>query len=161
METFMKAFLALALLFVESAAVAQQPAAAVDTPEPGTSEAIAAATTDKRFLSLWVSSVPASGRVPSPEKFFGRIMGAPGELANSEKSQAYFRALAEASPRVKVFTIGRSEEDREIQMIAIADEDGIRNLEKLQAATALLADPRRINPSDAEVLIEASRPIYY
>ena len=41
-------------------------------------------------------------------------MGAPGELLGTEKTYAYARALGGASPRVRVFTIGHSEEGREI-----------------------------------------------
>ena len=41
---------------------------APDTPEPGSVEAIAAATTDPRFLSPWVAYVPASATVPSPAR---------------------------------------------------------------------------------------------
>ena len=117
--------------------------AAPDTPEPGSVEAIAAATGDKRFLSPWVSYLPESATVPSPLRFLGRIAGAPGELVDSAKAYAYCRALAAASPRVRVFTIGHSEEGREILLLAIADESGIRDLDRLKAATAALADPRR------------------
>ncbi len=88
-------------------------------------------------------------------------MGAPGELAGTEKTYAYARALAAASPQVRVFTIGHSEEGREILMIAIADEAGVRDLEKLKEATAALADPRKADKAAAEKLIAASRPIYY
>ena len=132
-----------------------------DIPEPGSVEAIAAATTDPHFVSPWVSYVPQSNTVPSPEKFLGRIMGAPGELLGTEKTYAYARALAAASPRVRVFTIGHSEEGREIVVLAIADEAGIRDLDRLKAATAALADPRRTDAAAAEKLITDSRPIYY
>jgi hypothetical protein len=138
-------------------AVAQSP----DLPEPGSVEAIAAATTDPHFVSPWVSYVPQSRTVPSPEKFLGRIMGAPGELLGTQRTYAYARALAAASSRVRVFTIGHSEEGREILMLAIADEAGIRDLDRLKAATAALADPRRTSEAAAERLIQTSRPIYY
>src|SRR5256886_11216525 len=88
-------------------------------------------------------------------------MGAPGELVNSEKAQDYLRALAEASPRVKFFSIGKSEEGRNITMIAIADEAGIKNLEQLKTGTATLGDPRKVDAAGAEKLIAAGRPIYY
>jgi hypothetical protein len=136
-------------------------AQAPDIPEPGASEAIAAATTDPHFVSPFVSYVPQSASVPSPEKFFGRIMGAPGELTGTEKAYSYARELAAASPRVRVFTIGKSEEGRDIVMLAIADEAGIREIEHLKSATAALADPRHLQQAAAEKLIAASRPIYY
>ena len=131
-----------------------------DTPEPGSVDAIAKATTDPHYNSPWVSYLPESKTVPSPLKFFGRIMGAPGEFVDSAKAYAYCKALA-ASPRVRVFTIGRSEEGRDIQMLAIADEAGIRDLDRLKAATAALADPRQTDEAAAEKLITNARPIYY
>jgi Zinc carboxypeptidase len=147
-------------LLVPTAAFAQV-ATAPDTPEAGSSEDIRKATMEEQFLSPWVSYVPASSSVPSPRAFFGRIMGAPGELVNTEKAYAYCRALAAASPRVRVFTIGRSEEGREILLVAIADEKEIAELEQLKSATAALADPRKTDSPAAEKLIAQSRPIYY
>ena len=134
---------------------------APDTPEPGSVEAIAAATGDKRFLSPWVSYLPQSATVPSPLHSLGRIAGAPGEFVDSAKAYAYCRALAAASPRVRVFTIGHSEEGREILLVAIADEAGIRDLDRLKNATSALADPRRTDPAAAERVIQNARPIYY
>ena len=143
-------------LVVVSAA-AQSP----DIAEPGSVEAIKAATTDPHFVSPWVSYVPQSNTVPSPEKFLGRIMGARGELLGTDKTYSYARALGAATPRVRVFTIGKSEEGRDIILIAIADEAGIRDLDRLKAATAALADPRRTSEAAADQLIQTARPIYY
>src|SRR4051812_50091300 len=102
-------------------------AQAPDIPEPGSIEAISAATTDSHFVSPLVSYVPKAAGAPSPEKFFGRIMAAPGELVGTETAYAYVRALAAASPRVRVFTLGHSEGGREILMRAIAGEARIRD----------------------------------
>ena len=150
-----------ALLSTVAAAALSIDTTAPDTPEPGSVEAIAKATGDPRFLSPWVSYLPQSQSVPSPLKFFGRILGAPGEFVDTAKAHSYCRALAAASPRVRVFSIGRSEEGREILMLAVADEAGIRDLDRLKAATASLADPRTTSPAAAEALITTSRPIYY
>jgi len=153
--------LVLSLLQAGSWLSAAQTSSAPDTPEAGSVEAIAAATGDKHFLSPWVSYLPHSATVPSPLNFLGRIAGAPGELVDSAKAYAYCRALAAASPRVRVFTIGHSEEGREILMLAIADENGIRDLDRLKNATATLADPRRTDPAAAERIIANARPVYY
>ncbi len=134
---------------------------APDTPEKGSVEAIAKFTTEVRFCSPWVAYVPASDTVPSPTQYLGHVAGAEGELTGTAKIYGYFRKLAEASPRVRVQVIGRSEEGRDILLAAIADEDGIRDLAKLKAATAALADPRKTSPEAAEALIAAARPIYY
>ena len=48
----------------------------------------------------------------------GDIAGAPDNLPYSSQVYAYMRMLAKASPRVRVWTIGHTEEGRE--MIAVA-----------------------------------------
>ncbi len=133
----------------------------VDVPEPGSAAEIANATTEPRFLSPWVASLPASPSVVSPRTFLKRIPGAAGALADTGIAYGYCRALAQSSPRVKLFTIGRSEEGRDIVLLAIADEHGIADLDRLKAATAALADPRRTDAAAAERLIATARPIYY
>ena len=140
---------------------AQAADTAPDTPEAGSVEEIAHATTEPRFLSPWVAYLPASTTVVSPRAFLHRIPGAPGELVESSAAYAYSRALAASSPRVKVFTIGHSEEGREIILLAIADETGIQQLDKLKSLSATLADPRKVDGTAAEQLIAAGRPIYY
>src|SRR5262249_60494048 len=87
---------------------------APDTPEAGSVEEIARATTEPRFLSPWVAYLPASATTVSPRAFLHRIPGAPGELVNSATAYAYCRALANSSARVRLFTIGRSEEGADI-----------------------------------------------
>ncbi|MDE2252209.1 MAG: hypothetical protein KGL25_12490 [Gammaproteobacteria bacterium] len=155
----------IAVVMVLAGVAARPLRAQVDTgpdiAEPGSIDEIAGATTEARFMSPWVRYLPASATVPSPRSFLHRIPGAPGELVNTATAQAYCRALAAASPRVRLFTIGRSEEGRDIDMLAIADEHGIANLGQLRAATAALADPRLTDPAAAERLIGAARPIYY
>jgi len=151
-----------AILFSSHTLLAQIASpTAPDTPEPGSVEAIAKATTETQFLSPWVSYFPASSTIPSPRAFYGRIMGAPGEFVDSAKAYAYCRALAAASPRVRVYTLGHSEEGREILLLAIADEKGIAQFDQLKSANASLADPRKTDPATAEKLIADSRPAYY
>ena len=149
-----------ALALVACGTVTAAVAPADEPAEPGSAEAIAAATTEARFLSPWVAALPVSTSVPSPRSFWGRIAGAPGELVDTSQAYAYARALAATSPRVRLFTIGRSEEGRDILMLAIADEAGIAKLETYKAANAALADPRTTDAASAARLIAASRPFY-
>ena len=58
--------------------------------------------------------------VPTPKAVLGDIAGAPGKLPYSKEVYEYMRLLAKAMPgRVKVFSIGTTEEGRE--HIAVAD----------------------------------------
>jgi hypothetical protein len=133
---------------------------AVDTPEPGTRAAIAAATTEPRFLSPWVADLPRSATVPSPTAHLGHIVGAPGELTRSEKIYAYYRALAAASPRVKVETIGKSEEGRDILLVFVGDEKSLADLDRIRTDMADLADPRKTDEAAMERIVARNKPLY-
>ena len=91
------------------------------------------------------------------------MAGAPGKLPYAEDVYRYMRMLEKASPRVKVYSIGRTEEDREMIAVAVASEKLIAKLDENRARLTKLADPRTINLDDAEAdkLVAASFPIYY
>jgi hypothetical protein len=120
-------------------------------------------TTESFFNSPLTDYLPASKTVPTPKAVLGDIAGAPGILPYSEEVYRYMRMLEKASPRVKVFSIGKTEEGREMIAVAVASEKLIGQLDQNRARLAQLADPRTINSDDAkaESLIAASTPIYY
>ena len=92
-------------------------------------------TTDKSFLSPLVDYLPASKTVPTPEKVLGDVSGAPDMLPYAEDVYKYFRMLEAASPRVKVFTIGHTEEGREMIAVAIADAGAAEECRRQQRAS--------------------------
>src|SRR5579864_4817078 len=118
-------------------------------------------TTEPFFLTDLVDHLPASATVPSPDKILGHIVGAPGFLTYSKDIYRYYDELAKASPRVKVFRVGKSEEGRDFLLIAVSDESNISQLDKLRDITAKLADPRKISDADAAQLIDGGKPIYW
>ena len=120
-------------------------------------------TTDKSFVSPLVNYLPASKTVPTPEKVLGDVSGAPDMLPYAEDVYKYFRMLESASPRVKVFSIGHTEEGREMIAAAIADPALLAGAKENDARLAQLADPRTIASDDtkARALIDKSYPVYY
>jgi hypothetical protein len=120
-------------------------------------------TTDPHFTSHLVDYLPASSTVPTPEKVLGDVAGAPDMLPYAEDVYKYMRMLEAASPRVKVTSIGRSEEGREMIAVAVADESLLKSYKENEARLAQLADPRSIGLDDtkAKPLIDASYPVYY
>src|SRR6266568_4748575 len=139
---------------------ARDPKQPVDQPY---TQAIHKYTTDPSFLSPLVDYLPASKTVPTPAKVLGDVSGAPDFLPYAEDVYKYFRMLEAASPRVKVFTIGHSEEGREMIAAAIADPELLAGAKENDARLAKLADPRTINfdESKARDLIDHSYPVYY
>jgi zinc carboxypeptidase len=120
-------------------------------------------TTQPYFTSPLVDYLPASKTVPTPKAVLGVIAGAPGKLPYAEEVYQYMRMLEKASPRVKVFTIGKTEEGREMIAVAVASEALIAKLQENSDRLGKLADPRTIAMDDAQAdkLIAASTPIYY
>ncbi len=120
-------------------------------------------TTDKSFISPLVNYLPASKSVPTPERVLGDVSGAPDMLPYAEDVYKYFRMLEAASPRVKVFSIGHTEEGREMIAAAIADPALLAGAKENDARLAQLADPRTLGMDDAKAraLIDKSYPVYY
>ncbi len=120
-------------------------------------------TTEPFFNSPWTDYLPASPTVPTPKAVLGDVAGAPNKLPYSADVYRYMRMLERATPRVKVVSIGTTEEGREMIAVAVASEKIMADLEQNRSRLARLADPRLINMDDAEAdrLVAASVPIYY
>jgi hypothetical protein len=168
LSCFVSAFLAAAVLSVcislsaqvATSEYARDPNQPVDQPY---TKKILEYTTDPSFISPLVNYLPASKTVPTPEKVLGDVSGAPNMLPYAEDVYKYFRLLAASSPRVRVVTIGHSEEGREMIAVAIADESLLKGQKQNDERLAKLADPRLIGLDDAKAqpLIDASYPVYY
>ncbi len=158
---------ALALLFLVGAGVAQpagqarKPAATPQKIDQEYTAKIKEYTADPRIMTELVDHLPASDTVPTPLKFFGRIIGTPGELTYYKDMQRYYAALDKASDRALMWTIGKSEEGRDMIILAIADEATIKQLDKYKGMLASLTDPRKTTEAQAQQIIQTAKPIYW
>ncbi|HET7584254.1 MAG TPA: M14 family zinc carboxypeptidase [Gemmatimonadaceae bacterium] len=116
---------------------------------------------DPRISTELVDYLPASATVPTPLKVLGHIIGAPGILDRTADIYRYFDALDAASPRVKVWRIGKTEEGRDMILAAVADEQTIEQLDTYRDMLAALGDPRKTTPEHAQQLMHTAKPIYY
>jgi hypothetical protein len=161
------AFLLLVLFSAAGTAAAGDETAPARDPKQVVDEAYTAKihkyTTAPYFTSPLVDYLPASKTVPTPEAVLGDVAGAPGVLPYAEDVYKYMRLLEKASPRVKVFSIGTTEEGREMIAVAVSSPENLKNLEENRARLAKLADPRTIKLGDAEAdkLVAQAVPVYY
>ena len=120
-------------------------------------------TTEPYFTSPLVNYLPASATVPTPEAVLGDIAGAPNILPHSAKVYRYMRMLAAATPRVRVYTIGHSEEGREMIAVAVTSQRNFARLDANRALLGQLADPRTIQLNDARAdqIAAQAVPVYY
>ncbi|HEV2615034.1 MAG TPA: M14 family zinc carboxypeptidase, partial [Candidatus Acidoferrales bacterium] len=118
-------------------------------------------TTEPYLITPLVDHLPASATVPSPDKVLGYIIGTPNKLTHTADIYRYYRALEKASPRVRVFTTGKSEEGRDFMVVAVSDDANIAQLDHYRDITAKLADPRKITPDEAAQLEKNGKPFYW
>ena len=116
---------------------------------------------DDRITTELVDHMPKSATVPSPLAFFGRIPGTPGELTYAADIERYFRELARTSPRVRLLSLGTTEEGRNQIVLAVADEAVLNDLDARKADLAALGDPRRTSEAEARAIIKDGVPIYW
>ncbi|PYP91261.1 MAG: hypothetical protein DMG65_08270 [Candidatus Angelobacter sp. Gp1-AA117] len=118
-------------------------------------------TTEPFFITELVDHLPLSTCVPAPDAFLHHIVGAPDVLDYTKDINAYMRLLASKSPRVKVFSIGTSEEGREMLAVIVTDEANMAELNRYKEINARLADPRGLSEAEAQKLIAEDKPIYW
>ena len=90
----------------------------------------------RRFLVtgifLAVGTSVAYAKITTPKQFFGFDVCDDYQLANYQQLSAYWQKLASESNRVKLVSIGKTEEGRDQWMLLISDPNNIRNAEKIR-----------------------------
>lgn len=118
-------------------------------------------TSEKFFLTELVDHLPASDTVPTPAKILGDVIGAPDILHDTSQIETYMKALAEATPRAAAFSIGGTDEGKDMVSVLVSSEANLRNIERIKEIMALLADPRKVNKEGEKALLKEGIPIYW
>jgi Zinc carboxypeptidase len=118
-------------------------------------------TTAPEFLSPLVDRLPLVQGIPTPKDVLGYHVGTPKRLTKTDAALAYYRALEKASPRIRVTTIGKTDEGRDVVVVYIANESTLRNLATHTANLGRLADPRGLSDDEARRLVAITPPMYH
>jgi len=118
-------------------------------------------TTEPFFATPLVDHLPVSETVPTPLDILGHIAGAADVLTYPADIYRYLRAVADASPRVEVFSIGETEEGREMILAVVSSYENMARLADYQGMMGRLADPRTIDDATAEGLFGTAKPFYW
>ncbi len=144
----------ISLLFVSTTIAAQQ----IDEVY---NQKIREYTTDTKFLPASVLNLPDDPNIPSPRKYFGEIIGAPGVMHRTAEIYNYYSTLAKTSPFISMKQVGTTEEGRPIQLVVIGNEDAMQRIEHYKKQLDLLADPRKIKGMDVSGIINDTKPVFY
>ena len=118
-------------------------------------------TTQPYFISPLVDHLPRVQGIPMPKDVLGYHIGAPARLTYYADILKYYRALAAATPRVRVETIGKSDEDRELVVVWVSSDANMKNLQTNRENLAKIADPRGLSEEQVKQLIATTRPQYH
>jgi len=110
---------------------------------------------------------PVHAQAPPPQRSARPVPApafAPGterKLADFSQVSSYFTTLAAASPRVRLFTIGKSTEGREMILAAISSEENLRRLDRFKDIARQLSDARGLNDAQARQLSREGKAIVW
>ena len=118
-------------------------------------------TGDRKWGSPLVDHLPLVKGIPTPRDIIGYDVGAPKKLTYYADMLRFYRALAKASPRVKVEIIGKSDEGRDLVVVWVSSEANMARLQQNRANLARLADPRGQSDEQIRQLIGSTKPHYH
>jgi hypothetical protein len=141
--------------------------AAVGTRDPAQTQDTAFArlytqwTGKPKFGSPLVDHLPLVPGIPTPKDVLGYYIGQPRTLTYYADQLKYYRALAAATPRVRVETIGRSDEGRELVVVWVSSDANMAKLQQNRDQLKKIADPRGQSDAQIRELIQSTKPHYH
>ena len=90
-------------------------------------------------LSACLLPAQTAPKITTPKEALGFNLGDDYQVANYTQLEAYWKKLASESPRMKLESIGKTEEGRDQWMAIISSPENIRNLAKYKEIARKLA----------------------
>ncbi|MEQ9569589.1 MAG: M14 family metallopeptidase, partial [Longimicrobiales bacterium] len=111
-------------------------------------------------LALLALAAPGRAQVPTPASVLGFQPGSERQLADWNELTGYYEALARASDRVVVDTLGLTTDGRPFVMLTVTSPANHARLDALHDIQMRLADPRRIGGrAELERLLDDGRTV--
>jgi zinc carboxypeptidase len=102
---------------------------------------------------LFFIAAAASAAVPTPSDFLHMQVGADRTLADYRQIVSYLRAVAAASPRVQVESMGKTTLGEDFVVAIISSEANMRNLAQIKANNQRLSDPRGLTDAQIDAIV--------
>ncbi len=97
--------------------------------------------------------------VPTPQSVLGYELGS--RFTTHRSMMRYIERVAATSRRVKVDTVSRSFEGRELLLITVSSEANMARLDAIRADARRLADPRGVAAADVNAAVQRSPSIVW
>jgi hypothetical protein len=100
-------------------------------------------------------------QVPTPISVLGHNPGDDYYLANYEEEIQYFHALAAHSDRIKMFTVGKTSQGRDIEIAIISSPENLSKLDEYKADTKRLSMAQGLDDASAQALAQQAKVIVH
>ncbi|HVZ83126.1 MAG TPA: M14 metallopeptidase family protein [Terracidiphilus sp.] len=112
-------------------------------------------------LVLLSLGVALRAQVPTPASVLGHTPGDDFYLANYEDAVKYFQALAASTDRMKLFTVGKSTEGRDIIVAVISSPENLAKLDEYKKDARRLATADGLDDAQAHALAREAKVIVH
>jgi len=113
------------------------------------------------LLSLVVTFFAQAQNVPSPKSHFGFNIGDNYQLANYTQTEAYLKKLAAASNKMKLQSIGTTEEGRTQYMVIVSDPSNLAKLAKYKSISQQMARAEGLSDAEAQQLANEGKAVVW
>src|SRR5580658_11163008 len=100
-------------------------------------------------------------KITTPKDALGFNLGDDYMVANYTQLEAYWKKLASESDRMKLVSIGKTEEGRDQWMAIISSPDNIKNLDKYKQISARLAHAEGLTDDQAHALAAQGKAVVW
>lgn len=99
--------------------------------------------------------------VPSPKSHFGFNIGDNYSLTTFTATEAYLKKIAASSNKVKLVTIGKTEEGRNQYMMIVSSPENIKQVQKYKSISQKLARAEALTEADAKELAKEGKAVVW
>lgn len=115
----------------------------------------------KFLLFFLLASFTFHAQVPSPKSHFGFNIGDSYHLANFTQTEIYLKKMAAKSNRMKLQSIGLTEEGRNQYMVIVSDPSNIQQLAKYKNISQRLARAENLTELEAAQLAKEGKAVVW
>lgn len=110
---------------------------------------------------LFLNYLVVAQNIPSPKSHFGFSIGDNYQLATFTQTELYLKKLAAVSKKMKLVTIGKTEEGRNQYMVIVSDPNNLAKLNKYQSISQRMARAEGLTDADAKTLATEGKAVVW
>jgi hypothetical protein len=112
-------------------------------------------------VTIWAAALALQAQVPTPASVLGHTPGDDYYLANYEEEIHYFHELAAHSDRIRMITVGKSTEGRDIEVAIISSPQNLAHLDESKETAVKLATAQSLTDGQARELAHSAKVIVH